>query len=110
MTQLARANRRIIWSFVAVTLVATLVLAGFGFQIEKNHQLGREGAGADAALCVLRHDYAVRIQEGEQYLAQHPHGAPGIPASAIRVSLFNQQHTLKALAGLRCPPKVGSGS
>jgi hypothetical protein len=54
------------------------------------------------ALCTLRADLRERVNQGQTFLASHPHGLLGIPAGTLRVSIANQQHTLTALQPLDC--------
>lgn len=66
-------------------------------------RLERENQQAKDALCVFRSDLQARVDAGNEFLADHPDGIPGIPAKQFRTSLDNQQRTVSALRGLSCP-------
>jgi len=66
------------------------------------HVLQSQGAQAHEALCSFKLDLKTRYDAGKDFLAEHPGGIPGVPASTIRVSLMNQRATLKSLDGLIC--------
>lgn len=53
-----------------------------------------------SALCSFRADLQQRVTSTVKFLATHPHGIPGIPVATLRVSLQNQQATLRALRSL----------
>jgi len=55
------------------------------------------------ALCALRHDLQVRIDGSREFLADHPHGIPGVSAKTIRDGIDNQRRTIVALSGIDCP-------
>lgn len=59
---------------------------------------------AAEALCTFKTDLQRRVDDGNEFLAKHPNGIPGIPAKTLRTSLDNQQRTISALRGLSCPP------
>jgi hypothetical protein len=54
------------------------------------------------SLCSLVADIRTRHDAGAKFLKEHPKGTPGIPASAIRQSVKNQEASLKALSDLDC--------
>lgn len=54
------------------------------------------------AACSLRADEATRIAEGHKFLREHPDGIADISGSVLRVSIQNQEKTVKALSGLPC--------
>lgn len=62
-------------------------------------------AHTKAALCTFRADLIQRIEQSTVFLAEHPHGIPGIPAATIRDGIRNQQRTINALSSLHCQPK-----
>lgn len=79
----------------AYALIALLyAVAVFGFLANQR---------AVDSLCTLRTDLQTRVDAGNQFLADHPRGIPGIPAKQFRTSLDNQQRTVSALSGLSCP-------
>jgi hypothetical protein len=63
-----------------------------------------ENSRASVALCALRVDLQRRAAASEKFLAEHPHGIPGISARVIRDGIHDQQRTISALAVLKCPP------
>jgi hypothetical protein len=65
---------------------------------------GQESDRSTAALCSLRRDLEVRVAAGDQFLRDHPHGIPGIPAGTLRTSTDGQRRTINALSNLKCPP------
>lgn len=60
-------------------------------------------AKSTVALCALRADLQARVRTATQFLAEHPDGAPGIPARTIRDGIANQQRTISALRVVKCP-------
>lgn len=54
------------------------------------------------ALCALRNDLEVRVSTSQVFLAEHPHGIPGVPVQSIRDGIANQQRTIAALSDLDC--------
>jgi flagellar basal body-associated protein FliL len=54
------------------------------------------------AACALRADDENRLEQGQNFLVEHPKGTPGIPASVIRVSIQNETKTVHSLRGLNC--------
>lgn len=89
-------------------LAAALIAAGVIGYLDLRGKAD-EARRTHAALCSLREDVQARIDQSEDYLAKHPHGAPGIPAGAIRQGLVNSRRTATALAGLDCPPPGTGG-
>jgi hypothetical protein len=61
-----------------------------------------ENSQTRVALCALRADLDKRIESSETFLAEHPQGIPGIPASLIRQGLVNSKRTRKTLEILTC--------
>lgn len=101
--QLRNDLRRL--THITVALFLGLLLVGWwGWHNSANdrHALQREEARTSTALCTLRADLKQRVKSSEKFLADHPHGIPGITAGTIRASLNGQQRTVKALAGLQC--------
>lgn len=85
---------------VTLGVVGAVALFGGGYrlalQTSDNKQTTR-------ALCALKDDVKRRAQSSRDYLTAHPNGAPGIPAKVIRDGIVNQQRTVDALRGLKCP-------
>jgi hypothetical protein len=81
---------------VAATVVLYLITIAVGIAgLIKLH-------GIEDNFCTFRGDLQRRVNEGNKFLAQHPHGTKGFPAGAIKVSIQNQERTLTALRGLSC--------
>lgn len=90
-------------AIVAGAAWVTVLSIGLSSQVRSTHRLARQGKQAHDSLCVLKADLARRITDADEFLRQHPHGIPGIPAKAIQASLTNQRSTLTALETLTCP-------
>lgn len=101
------SERKIRESFIALTLVFVVVLAGFVFQLRKNNELGNQGREAHDALCVFKADLQARYGSSLAFIRSHPAGIPGIPVTVLRDSLNSKKATLESLEGLDCipPPK-----
>jgi hypothetical protein len=56
------------------------------------------------ALCTFRGDVRQRAATTAAFLADHPHGIPGVPLATLRQSLDGQRRTVKALSQLDCQP------
>lgn len=87
-----------------VVLVFLAASAGFAdvrvFQITDSVQ--RDQEANTRALCSFKGDLQRRVDQGAEILRTHPNGILGIPAATIRVSLVNQQASLKSLSPLVC--------
>lgn len=101
------SERKIKESFIMLTLVFVIVLAGFVYQIHKNSELGQEGREAHDALCVFKADLQARYGNSLAFIRSHPAGIPGVPVTVLRDSLNSKKATLESLEGLDCfpPPK-----
>jgi hypothetical protein len=64
----------------------------------------KQSKDTNAALCTLRNDLQIRVNQTEEFLRENPDGLPGIPRAALDQSLTNQRNTIKALEQLECPP------
>ena len=88
-----------------VATFAALIYVGVAGQ-SNSDQLRRQaelGAQTHAAVCSLRDDLHLRIKNGEQFLATHPEGLPGIAtAQQIRQSIHNERKTISSLSDLEC--------
>lgn len=91
---------------LAVSLAVAVVLSSRdrGELHRQEAKTRLEEVKTTGALCTLRHDLEKRAESSEQFLRDHPHGIPGIPAGVLRTSIANQRSTIRALATLRCPP------
>lgn len=90
-------------------LLLLLALTGMGWQVRTNSDLARQGDQAHDALCTLKADLRQRILASRDFLDKHPQGIDGITATAILVSITNQEATLLALKPLVClsdPPQL----
>lgn len=88
----------IVMVVAAVVIAGGLVVGGYllASRTSENNQTTR-------ALCALRDDIKRRVKTSQEYLADHPNGAPGIPAKLVRDGIQNQQRTVEALHDLKCP-------
>jgi hypothetical protein len=101
--ELRRGLRRLTIATVLLYL-GLIVVFGLGWRDASSarHDLQREEARTNAALCTLRGDLEQRAKASADYLAEHPEGLPGIPASIIKSNLTGQRRTIAALSGLQC--------
>jgi hypothetical protein len=77
------------------------------FQVfELAGQISTNQQGDTQALCAFRDDLRNRSQSAQNFLKHHPHGIPGISPATIRASVTGEQHTVRALSPLKCPPKT----
>ena len=58
---------------------------------------------ATRALCNIRGSYDQQILASEQFLVNHPHGIPGIPAALIVKGIRDDRQRRDALADVNCP-------
>jgi hypothetical protein len=67
--------------------------------------LAKQGAEAHSAICTFRADLQRRVDETRTFLKEHPSGFEqlGLTASALRVTLINQEKTVRTLDVLQCP-------
>jgi hypothetical protein len=70
--------------------------------LDLSHQAD-EGAQTHQAVCEFRGDLHRRINASQQFLADHPNGAFGVTAKVIQSQIAQEQKTIHALSGLRCP-------
>jgi hypothetical protein len=101
--ELRNGLRRLTYATV-VLFVALVALSVYAWRdsAAKRHDLQQEEARTNAALCTLRVDLEQRAKASADYLAEHPEGLPGIPASIIKSNLTGQRRTIAALSGLKC--------
>lgn len=86
--------------FLLVAVVAAVTLVGAGYVLASRTS---ESQRTTRALCALRDDIKRRVKTSKEYLADHPNGAPGIPAKVVQDEIRNQQWTVVALHDLKCP-------
>lgn len=79
--------------------LSLIVVAGYGL-----YALKVQGDRNTGALCALRQDLERRVASSQEFLAQNPHGIPGIPAAVLSKSITDQERSIVALSGLHCPP------
>lgn len=77
--------------------ILALVISLFG-----NITLWKVAHNNNEALCAFRNDIKKRHDDSVRFLEDHPDGIPGISGDSIRVSIKNQEVTLKALSDLNC--------
>lgn len=92
---------RWVWRNLATLSILAMVVV-LVFTAMKVVSLSREGKQAHDAICTLKGDLSQRIDQGREFLAKHPKGAFGIPATTIKTSIDNQQRTLDALQPVKC--------
>lgn len=91
------------WQLVLVyLLIVAAGAAGFSKTSAQQDDIQDLSQRTNAALCALRGDLQDRVYSGEQFLATHPHGIPGVPVATLRQSIDGQRRTVTALSSLRC--------
>ena len=85
-----------------IRLVLVAIAIGTAMNSAATVLLFRASQESGEALCALRLDLERRSVASREYLREHPNGAPGIPAKAIRDGLRNQDRTISALSGINC--------
>jgi hypothetical protein len=83
----------------AVFLGVFLVIVGVTAGIYKVYTTADK---AHQAICALRADRIRSIEDGRQFLKDHPDGIPGITAADIRRSIDQQQVTVRAFRFADC--------
>lgn len=95
------------------TRLLTILLAALAFGVVGNSiaavilfvKADNQASGTQQALCAFVADLERRVETGRTFLAEHPEGAFGFTPQEIRQSVDNQQRTITALAGLKCPKR-----
>lgn len=54
------------------------------------------------ALCALRGNLESQVKTSEAFLAENPHGIPGISPATLRASTQNQERAIDALGIISC--------
>lgn len=93
-----RSLRYLTRATVGLALVL-IAVSGYGLYALKAQNDRNTGA-----LCALRQDLERRVASSQEFLAQNPHGIPGITAASLQQSISGQQRSIVALSGLHCPP------
>jgi hypothetical protein len=92
---------RIAIAAFVLSLALMLAVAGIGGYL-LTHKT-QEGSETHKAICALVEDLEGRTEGTKSFLAEHPHGIPGLAtASQLRESLGNQERTLDALSVVTC--------
>jgi hypothetical protein len=86
-------------AFVLSIALFVVVIAGGGYLL--THK-SNEGSETHEAICALTADLEDRTEGTRNFLEQHPHGIPGIPAKTLWESLHNQERTIDALSVVSC--------
>lgn len=95
-----RGLRIAVAAFV-LSLVLLLAVGAIGFYILTHRT--QEGSETHQAICALVADLEERTEGTKVFLAEHPHGIPGLASgSQLRESLHNQKSTLDALSVISC--------
>lgn len=81
----------------SVAWLALVVLAGLGWL-----KIEAIANSTHDALCTQRTNLVQRIQGSREYLADHPHGAPGISRATIEASIQRDQTAVDAFETLDC--------
>jgi hypothetical protein len=89
-------------AIAAFVLSVFLTALGLGLGIYVVTDKSDEGSETHEAICALTADLESRTEGTRVFLADHPRGIPGIPASALRESLHNQERTIAALSVVSC--------
>lgn len=94
-------------AFIAIVVVAFLVLAVLGFYINENRTLAREGRDAKKALCSFRADLQGRHDQTQIFLDEHEGEDPihafglTLPRAQLESQVKTQQATLDSLT-IKC--------
>jgi len=119
MTTIAEDLKRALRNLTIATVVVYLVIIGAGLLAlhdrdvqrgELRKVIGRTediALTANVALCALRHDLELRVEESVQFLEENPDGIPGISEETVAQSIANQRATIAALSGLSCSVEGG---
>jgi hypothetical protein len=101
-----QTSLRILTATVAVVFLLIVAVGVFAWfeAAKQRRQLETVAVSTANALCVLRRDLEVRVENTQEFLDENPDGIPGISSAQIEMSIRNQQETIEALADLRCPP------
>ena len=83
----------------AVILGVFLVIVGVIAGLTKVYETADN---AHKAICALRADRVKGVQEGREFLRNHPHGIPGITAADIERSISQQLETVRAFRFADC--------
>ena len=87
----------------AYLALLVLSVAALSILLVWNLRLSNEGRHAHAAICALESDLQQRVDNGRQFLKDHPKGLPGIATAAqIRSTIRNEERTVKKLAIAKC--------
>jgi hypothetical protein len=84
-----------LWQVLNSLALVVIVVVGFVIVTSQNDKV-------TGALCALRQDLSNRVVQTDKFVAEHPHGIPGIPAATLRVQADGQRRTIAALGGLSC--------
>lgn len=112
-----KKSRKTAYAFALMVALMTGMLAVQSFYINQNRDLTKQnrvligqvrnlaeqGREAKLGICSYKTDLGERILAGtdslgraQQYLKDHPQGAPGIPRAAILASIKSQQNSLRS--------------
>jgi hypothetical protein len=93
---------RVRWYAYVSALIALIAATSLIVVFFRADRRTDENATTLVALCALRDDIDLRIESSTKFLAEHPQGIPGIPASLIRQGLVNSKRTRTTLNVLDC--------
>lgn len=81
-----------------VGAIVFLVLHSFS----QDNRISRNATQATQALCALRADLQLRVDESVGFLKTHPTGILGVSAASINNTIDSQRRTIMALSVLAC--------
>lgn len=93
---------------MALAIVVPINFVQLNHTVRHENELARKAALASTqatkALCLLRQNYMDQYITTEQYLAQHPNGAPAlhVSAAALQQAAAKELKQAKALKDVRC--------
>lgn len=88
----------VVMAVVLTVLIVYVAVSG----ADQRAEIKKVTTTTTKALCTLRHDFEVRVEQSRQFLKDHPNGFAGIPPQVIEQSIDQQQATIDALSDLNC--------
>lgn len=94
-------------AFGALTLAVLVLIVSVIALLRQSNEFAADAQLANqthTGLCAFRHQLKQQVQTSEQYLQQHPEGAPALHLSAasIQQSIDREQATISSLSALDC--------
>lgn len=94
----AEVLRRSLRRLVIATVTLYLLLGGIVYYV---YGVARDNTDG---LCAFRNDVSQRVEQSKQFLIDHPEGIGEITPDILKATIAQGQQTVKALAGITCPP------